>query len=117
MVDANGGGATLGQDPISGQALYMGMIDGGGVLPLLPPVDLGVVPLVTTISTVAQATRGLPGPTLNSGAVTTLIGIQHKFTLTAGDNATFNSFFEVTPEPATLALLLISSLALLRRRR
>ena len=103
-----------------GTPLYMGMIDGAGVLGLLPPVDVGSVPLTAPFaggSAVAQATRGLPGPTLPSGPVTASIAIQHKFTLTAGDTGTFNSLFVVTPEPTTVGLLLISGLVALKRRR
>ena len=107
------------QDPISGQAMYMGMIDMAGVLSLLPP-DAPDVPLVVSTAggvDTASKVAGLPGPTLPSGAVNSSIGIQHKFTLTPGDNATFNSFFVVTPEPATLGFLTLMGLLLFAFRR
>ncbi len=105
--------------------------DGVGVLTNLTPspaytglIDLGPVPasallvnpyvLTAPPGGTASATQSfgvfpgsVPGP-----AVTSSIGIQHVFTLTAGDRATFNStfFLVAVPEPGTL-LLVISGLA------
>ena len=117
LLDADfSGSATMGQSGAT--PMYMGMIDGAGVLGMLPP-DAIDVPLTVGIAggvDVASKVLGLPGPTLPSGAVNTSIAIQHKFTLTAGDNATFNSFFVVVPEPTTLSVLLLAGVFLLRHR-
>ncbi len=99
----------------AGAPLYLGMIDGVGVLPIYPdPTSFTAVQDYS--STSIPAVNVLP-PTLPSGAVTSTIGIQHKFTLTAGDSATFSSIFVVVPEPATLALLAMGGFAVARRRR
>jgi len=104
-------------DPVSGAPLYLGMIDGVGVLSLYSAPQSFPVPFDGGSASIPAISAGLPGPTLPSGAVNNTIGIQHKFTLTAGDSATFTSYFKVVPEPATLALAAIGGLAILRRRR
>lgn len=49
----------------------------------------------------------------------TLVSIQSQFnfTLSAYDSASGTSHFEITPEPATLSLLVLGGLAILRRNR
>jgi PEP-CTERM motif len=44
-------------------------------------------------------------------------GINHDFSLTPGDQATVNSNFYIIPEPATMTLLALAGVAVLRRRR
>lgn len=113
----NGILGTVTTDPVSLAPLYLGMIDGVGVLPLYSAPQSFSVLFDGGSASIPATWAGLPGPTLPSGAVNNTIGIQHKFTLTAGDSATFTSYFIVTPEPATLALAAIGGLAIFRRRR
>jgi len=62
------------------------------------------------------------GPLLHAGGVSSTIGIQLSFDLTAGDKATFTNLFEVMPVPIPAAVWLFGSGllglgALARRRR
>ena len=104
---------------VGASALYYGQIDGVNVLPLFAAPRSMVVPFQGG-STNASASAGLPGPTIPGPAVLTSIGIQHQFSLTPGDRATFTSFFVVVnavPEPGSLSLLAIGGLMLVYRRR
>ena len=109
VTDANGSGVgTISTVP--GVSLYYGQIDGANVLSLFPdPKSITV--LFAGGSTNESANAGLPGLTIPGPAGTTSIGIQHEFTLTPGDIATFSSFFRVEqaiPEPAGFSLLAVS---------
>ena len=54
-----------------------------------------------------------PPPIATTTAAATTMGIQHSFTLTAGDSATMNSTFTITvPEPCTLVLAGLGALGL-----
>ena len=119
LTDANndsvGTLSTVGANP-----LYYGQVDGVNVLPLFSSPTAMNVPFQGG-STSSFTSAGLPGPTLvGPASLNTSIGIQHQFSLTAGDRATFTSFFTVVaaiPEPGTLSLLAIGGLALVWRRR
>ncbi len=105
------GDATL--KNIAGQAGYSGQIDGVDVLDLLDPFEIGGA------SPASQTEgAGLPGPTLPSGAVAFTIGIVHRFNVSAGDNVTYNSRFQVepvvVPEPTT-GLMMLAGLSMLYR--
>jgi hypothetical protein len=89
----------------SSNPAYTGTIDGTGQLNMLASLSLTpAFPGDTTQS--ASEFQGLPGPTISGPAANSTIGILHRFNLSAGDQATFNSTFQVViPEPGTFALL------------
>lgn len=110
--DALGGLSTAGPSP-----LYAGMIDGVQVLPIYAHPSSWSFAFAGQTITIPQINSGLPGPTIPGPAVLNNIGIQHRFTLSPGDSVSFTSFFVVqVPEPATLSVLALGGLALLRRR-
>jgi hypothetical protein len=118
VSDANfAGGASLAS---VGSPLYTGLIDlapvGASAL-FAHPYSL-VAPLGSTVGDTETAgvfPGSIPGPPVSAS-----IGIQHVFSLTAGDSATLNStfFLVAIPEPATLgmALLGVTGLATAARR-
>ncbi len=120
LTDANGNGsATLSALPAL--SMYLGMIDGVGVLPLLPPGPgaLTIGPGGIPFSSVSTSVNAVP-PAVPTGAALSFISIRHAFSLSPGDLAAFTSAFVVIPdnipEPATLALLGGGMLMLARRR-
>jgi hypothetical protein len=105
---------------MAGIPFYSGQIDGVGVLSIYPDVYSQSVAFAGQSLAVPALNPGLPGPTLASGAALATIGIVNRFTLTAGDIFSGNSFFVVAtvPEPATAGLCGIAlSLAILAGRR
>ena len=115
---------SLTTDPLGGSIstsspdpLYLGMIDGLGVLALHSD-PFSVTRGFGGTSPIPYAMNGLP-PSLGSGPVLSDIGIQHKFVLTPGDAVAITGYFQVEaiPEPATACLLGLGSLLFLRKRR
>jgi hypothetical protein len=115
LTDANFDGigtvATVGP----GASFYAGQIDGVSVLPLYSHPNSWSVSYPGQTVNIPATSAGLPGPTLPGPAVLTSIGILHQFSLTPGDVVGITSFFVAVPEPASLLLLAIASLALRRR--
>jgi hypothetical protein len=120
LTDANNNGvATVATS--GGLPFYSGQIDGATVLSMYPHAFSQSVAFAGQTVNVPALNPGLPGPTLPSGAALSTIGIVNRFTLTAGDILSGNSFFvvEPVPEPATSALVAMSLCftTLIARRR
>jgi hypothetical protein len=114
-TDNDGNGSIL-STAGPGTALYWGRIDGNNVLPLFS--DLKTITAGSYLSASDSTSAGLPGVTIPGPSVSSSIGIEHDFTLTPNDSATFSSIFLVqVPEPGSLSLLAIGGLMLLFRRR
>jgi hypothetical protein len=118
LTDANNDGVGTLSTVGPGTALYYGQIDGADVLPLFPDPNSLSVPFRGG-SASESTSAGLPGPTIPGPSALTSIGIKHEFSLTAGDRATFTSFFDVeaVPEPGSLSLLAVGGLIMAFRRR
>jgi hypothetical protein len=101
-------GATFQDLNLSGDATlsnigWSGLIDGAAVMSLFGgDFTCGGAGCNGSIFPVSD------GP-LSSSGVNSSIGLQLSFDLSAGDRATFNTFFEVTPVPLPAALWLLGS--------
>lgn len=84
---------------------YVGTIDGIGVLDLLGSLSLAPTFAGDTTQSAVDV-QGLPGPTIAGPAANSSIGIVHSFNLSAGDQVTYNSTFQVVPEPGSVFGLL-----------
>ena len=98
VIDGGLDGATVAT--VGGQALYQAQIDFATVATLQN--DPFSVSAPGGGSNTASESFG---PTSNAVPVNSNIGIQLRFTLTAGDTAAILSRFDVVPEPASLALV------------
>jgi hypothetical protein len=100
VIDGGGApGATVATVPST--PIYAAQIDGVNVATLQNHSFSVVAPPANTASAPASF-----GPTVNAVPVTSNIGIQLRFSLSAGDTASLLSRFDVVaiPEPTTLAL-------------
>jgi hypothetical protein len=118
VTDANFNGvATL----TAGTALFDGIIDGTTVLSITPAGGPWSAPFAGGTTSIPATNVGLPGPTIPAIAAANNIAIRLQFSLTAGDTASFTSFFvvEPIPEPATALLfaLGLGGLTFAGRRR
>jgi hypothetical protein len=113
VIDRDLDGATVASVP--GTPIYQAQIDGVTVA----TIQNDPFSLTTTTSIAASATFG---PTASAVPVNSNIGIQLRFSLTAGDTAAILSRFDVIPEPASAAacvgtMLVLSGTFPRRRRR
>jgi hypothetical protein len=120
LTDSNNNGlATVATS--GGIPFYGGQVDGATVLSIYPHVFSQSVAFAGQTVNVPALNPGLPGPTLPGGPALSTIGIVNRFTLTAGDMLSGNSFFvvEAVPEPSTFALMAMSLCLMTRiaRRR
>lgn len=81
-----------------------------------PWVDLVTGTSVTNSSTIASERHPASGYTTISDTVSSMSS-EFNFDLTANDQASGTSSFEIIPEPCTMALLSLGALALLRRKK
>jgi len=96
----------------NGTPVYKAYIDGNEVDTLMDPYSLVTIPNNTT----ADDSEEFGWSTYGAG-VASSIGIQIEFTLSAGDQATVQSRFEVIPEPSSMILIGIASSTILFIRR
>jgi hypothetical protein len=96
-------GGTLGHS--AGTAMFTALLDGVPYDTLLPN---NAVTLGFGSGSTGADSFGLPGITQPGPAVLTSIGIQIKFTLTAGDSASFTSRLDVVPVPEPVSALLLA---------
>lgn len=112
-VTANGATTAM-LSSVPGLPIYQAMLDGSPFMSLLDDPQL-VTTAGGTSATMGPASFGTPIPSMIGPAVTTSIGIELNFRLSAGDSAGFTSVFvaEQVPEPATCTLLGIGFFALI----
>ncbi len=115
VIDFDGvGGASL--DAIPGEDIYMAMIDGVDYQGLNPS-PLPIVAGVGQTAPLGEVSFGTPIPSQPGPPVLNTIGIETNVRLSPNDVAQLVVSFTVTPEPATLSLLLLGGSAVVLRRR
>ncbi len=115
ISDANGSGsATMSTFP--GSPIYSAEINGGTVARTLFDDVYSLSPLALPFAVTGDFDNYFAeaGPAVGT---LTDISIVHTFTVSPGDRATVNSTFNIVPEPATLTILALGGIALVRRRR
>jgi hypothetical protein len=114
ITDINGDGAELiglHDGPAAYLAQYNGFVPGGSTFSAL----IGSIKASAGGSGSAFQNDPPSGYRTISGNVNDM-SVQFKFSLTAFDTSSGTSNFEIVPEPAAVALLVLGALALLRRR-
>jgi len=119
ITDANNDGIGVLSTTGPGTSFFTGQIDGVDVLHLFSDPKTITIPFMGG-SASDSTSAGLPGGSISGPNALTSIGIKEQFSLTPGDRATFTSIFVVNafpvPEPASVSLLALGGLVLLRRR-
>ncbi|REK10294.1 MAG: PEP-CTERM sorting domain-containing protein [Planctomycetota bacterium] len=111
-ADGSGTGGLSTITSVAGVPFYQGQIDGTTVLSIYPDPTSFPITFSGQTVTIPALNPGLPGPTLPSGPALASIGIVHRFLLSPGDSVATTSFFQVVPEPSSIALASISLLTL-----
>lgn len=96
------------------KAFYEGKIDGSTVLSIYDTSTSWGVLWGGGTTNINAVNVGLPGPFMPGPAAINSIGIDHSFTLTPGDVIAVTSYFQVTPEPASISILGFGWLVLAR---
>ena len=117
ITDSNGdGSATVAST--GGGSIYNAFIDGAPIRTLLTGSSFGVSSAFGSTN-FGPESFGYPIGSLTGPGASTSIALQFRFSLSAGDTASFSSIFVVNPIPApgAMALLAIGGLCARRRRR
>lgn len=120
VTDLNGNGASL--SSVGGAGLFTAVTDHGTANRAVAGSLLSATTITAAAfqsSSLGPASFGDPIPSLLHRAAAENITVQFRFTLTAGDSASFTSIFvaEAIPAPGALALLGIAGLSGRRSRR
>lgn len=117
VTDSNGNGSAL-MSSIGGGSVYNAFIDGAPVRTLMGNSAVGVSTAFGTTSFGAES-FGYPIGSVQGPGASTSIALQFRFSLSAGDTASFSSIFIVNPVPApgAIALLAVAGACNRRRRR
>ncbi|HMO86193.1 MAG TPA: hypothetical protein PKC18_14855 [Lacipirellulaceae bacterium] len=111
VIDGGLDGATIASMP--GFPIYAAVVD---FLPVVATLQNDPFTLTAPVGMSAGSNASF-GPQPSGVPVTNNIGIQLRFTLTAGDTASILSRFDVVPEPSGAGLALVGAALVLRRRR
>ena len=117
ITDSNGdGSATVAST--GGGSIYNAFIDGAPIRTLLTGSSFGVSSAFGSTN-FGPESFGYPIGSLTGPGASTSIALQFRFSLSAGDTASFSSIFVVNPIPApgAMVLLAIGGLCARRRRR
>jgi hypothetical protein len=116
VTDSNGDGSAL-MSSLGSDTIYNAFIDGTSVRTLLGGSSFGVSSAFGSTS-FGPASFGYPIGSMTGPGASTSIALQFRFSLSAGDTASFSSIFIVNPIPAPGAIALLAvSVACARRRR
>ena len=115
ITDSNGDGMAT-KASTGGGSIYNAFIDGTSVRTLLTGASYGVSSAFGSTS-FGPASFGYPIGSLTGPGASSSIALQFRFSLSAGDTASFSSVFVVNPVPAPGALALLAVAGACRRRR